>query len=42
VGVSIGVGVGPLHDGAPRLYELADDALYRAKSDPAGVVTVVG
>jgi diguanylate cyclase (GGDEF)-like protein len=40
VGVSIGVAVGPLTDGAGRLYELADDALYRAKSDPAGVVLV--
>ncbi|MDT7573466.1 MAG: hypothetical protein QOE05_3640 [Actinomycetota bacterium] len=42
VGVSIGVAYGSLRDGAGRLYELADDALYRAKSDPSGVVLVVG
>jgi diguanylate cyclase (GGDEF)-like protein len=40
VGVSIGVAVGSLRDGAARLYELADDALYQAKSHPAGVVLV--
>jgi diguanylate cyclase (GGDEF)-like protein len=41
VGVSIGVAVGSLSEGAARIYELADDALYRAKSDPSGVVLVV-
>ena len=40
VGVSIGVAVGSLHEGASRLYELADDALYQAKSHPSGVVLV--
>lgn len=38
VGASIGVGVGSLRQGAAHLYELADDALYSAKSDPTGVV----
>jgi diguanylate cyclase (GGDEF)-like protein len=38
VGASVGVGVGSLRHGAARLYDLADDALYSAKSDPTGVV----
>jgi diguanylate cyclase (GGDEF)-like protein len=38
VGASVGVAVGSLLDGAGHLYELADDALYQAKSDPSGVV----
>jgi diguanylate cyclase (GGDEF)-like protein len=37
VGASIGVGVGSLRQGAARLYDLADDALYSAKSAPTGV-----
>jgi diguanylate cyclase (GGDEF)-like protein len=40
VGVSIGVALGPLREGADHLYQLADDALYRAKSEPTGVVLV--
>ncbi|MCW2572334.1 MAG: hypothetical protein JWO88_2392, partial [Frankiales bacterium] len=42
VGVSIGVAVGSLRDGANHLYELADDALYQAKSEPSGVVVTGG
>jgi diguanylate cyclase (GGDEF)-like protein len=38
VGASIGVAVGALTDGAARLYEVADDALYQAKSQSSGVV----
>ena len=38
VGVSIGVALGALRNGAGQLYELADDALYKAKSAPTGVV----
>ena len=38
VGASVGVAVGSLADGAGRLYELADDALYEAKSEASGVV----
>jgi diguanylate cyclase (GGDEF)-like protein len=41
VGVSIGVAVGSLREGAGAIYELADDALYQAKSDPCGVVLLV-
>jgi diguanylate cyclase (GGDEF)-like protein len=40
VGASIGVAVASLRDGASHLYELADDALYQAKSDPSGVAVV--
>jgi diguanylate cyclase (GGDEF)-like protein len=40
VGASIGVAVASLRDGAGHLYELADDALYQAKSDPSGVAVV--
>jgi diguanylate cyclase (GGDEF)-like protein len=42
VAISIGVAVGSLRDGASRLFELADDALYQAKSDPSGVVVAGG
>ena len=42
VGTSIGVAVGSLRDGAARLYERADDALYTAKTDPTGVVLISG
>ena len=38
VGASVGVAVGSLRDGAEHLYEVADDALYAAKHDAAGVV----
>ena len=42
VGTSIGVAVGSLRTGAALLYDLADDALYAAKTDPTGVVLVSG
>jgi diguanylate cyclase (GGDEF)-like protein len=38
VGASIGIAIASLQGGAGHLYELADDALYLAKSDPSGVV----
>jgi diguanylate cyclase (GGDEF)-like protein len=38
VGASIGVAVGSLRHGAQPLYDLADDALYSATTDPSGVV----
>jgi diguanylate cyclase (GGDEF)-like protein len=42
VGASIGVAVASLREGAAYLYELADDALYQAKSDASGVVVAHG
>jgi diguanylate cyclase (GGDEF)-like protein len=38
VGASVGIAVGSLRGGAEQLYEVADDALYAAKQDTAGVV----
>lgn len=42
VGCSIGIALGSLLDGAVALYDRADEALYAAKRDPAGVVMVDG